>query len=92
MIGGKVVYSINRKGNAMPANELAAKLKALTPEQRQVVESIINLLAESSPTAKQRDLTNHPSFGAWANRQDLPSDTDIAARELRKRVGRRGSA
>lgn len=73
----------------MSANELAAKLKSLRPEQRQVVESIIDLLAETVVPAKQRDLTNHPSFGAWANRKDMPSDTDAAARELRKKVGRR---
>ena len=76
----------------MSINELAAKVKALKPEQRQVVETLVMLLAEEADSAPQADLTNHPSFGAWADRDDLPADTDAAARQLRKRAGRRESA
>ena len=75
----------------MSTNELATKINALSPEQRQVVESLIQLLADGGVTAKQRKLTGHPSFGAWAERKDMP-DTDAAARELRKRASRRESA
>jgi hypothetical protein len=76
----------------MSTNELAAKLKSLSPEQRQVVESLIELLAKAPTPMKQRDLTDHPSFGAWASRNDLAADSDAAARELRKRAVRRESA
>jgi hypothetical protein len=76
----------------MSANELAAIVKALKPEHRQVVEALVALLSEETDAKAQPDLTNHPSFGAWANRRDLPADTHAAARELRKRAGRRESA
>lgn len=76
----------------MSASELAAKLKSLSPEQRKVVESLIELLASGAAPKKQRDLTGHSSFGAWAGRNDLPADSDAAARDLRKRAGRRESA
>lgn len=78
----------------MSTKELLAKLKALGPEQRQAVESLIRLLA--APGAEkprgQRDLTDHPSFGAWASRKDLPADSDEAAREWRKQAARRRPA
>jgi len=76
----------------MSTNELAAKLKSLSPAERKIVESLIELLANGGTAKKQRDLTGHPSFGAWAGRRDLPADSDAAACDLRKRAGRRESA
>ena len=76
----------------MSGNELAAKIKALSPQQRQMVESFIESLAGAPPASGSRDLTNHPAFGAWAGRQDLASDSDAAARELRQRAARRDQA
>jgi hypothetical protein len=76
----------------MSTNELAAKLKALSREQRDVVEALIELLAEGTAPPKQPALTGHSSFGAWSGRKDLPADSDTAARDLRKRAGRRESA
>lgn len=76
----------------MSTNELAARLKALSPEQRKIVESFIKSLAKEPAPSRQRDLTGHSSFGAWAGRKDLPADSDRAARDLRRRAGRRESA
>jgi len=76
----------------MSANELAAKIKSLNPEQRKVVESLVRDLMERPALRNQPDLKDHPSFGAWAKRKDLPADSDAAARSLRKRAGRRESA
>jgi len=75
----------------MSTNELATKLKSLPPEQRQLVEKLVDLLAENPTPKKQPALKGHPSFGAWAGRKDLPADSDTAARELRKRAGRRSA-
>ncbi len=76
----------------MSTGELAAKLKLLSPEQRQMVESLIQVQADRAAPTEQRDLTGHSSFGAWSGRKDLPPDSDAMARELRKRVARRDSA
>jgi hypothetical protein len=76
----------------MTLNQLASKLAALSPEQRQVVELLVELLARPPRKSQQRDLTDHPSFGAWAKRADLPKDSDLATRELRERAVRRGNA
>jgi hypothetical protein len=76
----------------MSTSELTAKLKLLSPEQRQVVESLIQVLTDRPAPNKQRDLTGHSSFGTWSGRKDMPADSDAMARELRKRVARRESA
>jgi hypothetical protein len=79
----------------MSAKELISKLKSLGPEQRKVIESLIELLADSPSAAtprQQSDLTDHPSFGAWAHRKDLPADSDEAARDWRKQAVRRRPA
>lgn len=76
----------------MSTRELAAKIESLTSEQRYVVESLLEVLSTRPVEGRQRDLTNHPSFGAWAARKDLPADSDAAARDLRKRASRRESA
>jgi hypothetical protein len=75
----------------MSTNELAAKLKLLAPEQRRIVELLVEALVENAPGI-QRDLKGHRSFGAWADRTDLPADSDAASRELRKRAARRERA
>ena len=77
----------------MSARELAAKLESLSPEHRKVVETLIELLAACRAKTKQRDLTGHPSFGAWSGRKDLPADSNAAARVLRKQANKgRGAA
>lgn len=73
----------------MSISDLLAKLKSLSPEQRQVVESLIERLAKRPTHRKQTDLKGHPSFGAWAGRMDLLLDSDKAARGLRERTATR---
>jgi hypothetical protein len=74
----------------MTLNQLTAKLAALPPDERHVVESLVELLGRQSAAPKPRDLTGHPSFGAWSERADLEDDSDRVARKLRIRASRRG--
>ncbi len=76
----------------MSANELAAKIKSLSPQQRRIIESLIDSLMTSAPAVGQPDLTDHPAFGAWGQRPDLSADSDAAARDLRRRAAQREPA
>ena len=67
------------------------KLKHLTPEQQKAVEIFVDLIRQQVISVQKKpsaDLTGHPSFGAWAGREDI-QDTETFARALRRRASHR---